>query len=400
MTGATLLDLALLFVLIAYGASGYRNGFIASVFSLVGFFLGALLGVWQLPNVYARLSGLADDQRLRVVTLIVGVILLGWLGQFIGSLIGHAVRRRVGTRVGRGLDSVLGAVVVVLAASLVVWFLGGALRSSGNDELAKATSESKVLGVINRVVPAPTGEFFAGFRSFLSQQGFPQVFGGFTPEPIRPVPPPDGSAIDVGPVRQAERSIVKITTDSPACGTAQEGSGWVLERDRVVTNAHVVAGAQRLRVQTPDGRAYAARLVVFDPDRDLAILRVDGLSAPPLRLGSDIGADDSAVVAGYPLDGPYAVVPARVRGILDARGRDIYGKDAVVREIYSLYTRVQPGNSGGPLLDLQGRVVGVVFAKSLEDDNTGYALTLDEARPVLAEAGARAEVASGACLAR
>jgi S1-C subfamily serine protease len=400
MPGSTLLDLALGFVLVAYGVSGYRNGFIASVFSLVGFFLGALLGVWQLPNVYARMSGVADDPRLRVAALIIGVILLGWLGQFLGGLIGHGVRRRVGTRVGRRLDSALGAAVVVLAASLVVWFLGGALRSSGNEELARATSESKVLGVINRVVPAPTGELFAGFRSFLSQQGFPQVFGGFTPEPIRPVQPPDGSVIDVGPVRQAERSIVKVTTDSPACGTAQEGTGWVLERGRVVTNAHVVAGAERLRVQTPDGGTYAARLVVFDPDRDLAVLRVDGLPAPPLRLGTDVGADTSAVVAGYPLDGPYAVVPARVRGVLEARGRDIYGQDAVLREIYSLYTRVQPGNSGGPLLDQQGRVVGVVFAKSLEDDNTGYALTLAEAKPVLDEAGAGAEVPSGACLAR
>jgi S1-C subfamily serine protease len=124
------------------------------------------------------------------------------------------------------------------------------------------------------------------------------------------------------------------------------------------------------------------------------------LPAPPLRLGTDVGADTSAVVAGYPLDGPYAVVPARVRGVLEARGRDIYGQDAVLREIYSLYTRVQPGNSGGPLLDQQGRVVGVVFAKSLEDDNTGYALTLAEAKPVLDEAGAGAEVPSGACLAR
>lgn len=403
MTGSTLIDLALAFVLIAYGVSGYRHGFIASAFSLVGFFVGALIGVWQLPNVFAHIDAVVSDARIRVFALVVGVILLGWLGQYIGSLIGHSVRRRVGPRVARGLDSALGAVAVVVAACLVIWFLGGAVRSSGTPALAKAVSDSKVIGAINRVVPPQTGQLFAGFRSFLTQQGFPQVFGGFAPEPITPVQPPEPNLTGRPGITTAERSILKITTDSSRCSTAQEGTGWVLQPGTVVTNAHVVAGAERIRVQTPNGDRYAAQLVVFDPSRDLAVLRVGGLPAPALTLGSPLDRGASAVVAGYPLDGPYSAVPARVRGVIEARGRDIYGQDAVVREIYSLYTTVQPGNSGGPLLDPSGRVVGVVFAKSLEDVNTGYALTLAEARPVLDEArsagsGGR-EVASGACLA-
>jgi len=130
------------------------------------------------------------------------------------------------------------------------------------------------------------------------------------------------------------------------------------------------------------------------------VLSVPGLSLPPLQLGGEVRRGESAAVPGFPLDGPYRVVSARVRAQLDARGLDIYGRERVVREIYSLATTVQPGNSGGPLLDPQGRVVGVIFAKSLEDDTTGYALTLAEAKPVLdAAADAQSEVDTGACVA-
>lgn len=399
MTGSTAIDLGLGLVLIAYAASGYRHGLIASVFSLAGFFAGASIGVWQLPNLFARFPAVADDARVRMIALVVGVIALGWVGQLVGGAIGRSVRRAVGRGVPRGLDSALGAIVVVVAASLIIWFLGGALRTSGNPALARAVSDSRVISTINRVVPPQAGQLFAGFRSFLSQQGFPQVFGGFAPEPITPVHPPDTDVVNVGAIQRAQQSILKVTTDSSRCATAQEGTGWVLQRDTVITNAHVVAGAERIRVEAPDGSRYAADLVLFDPDRDLAVLHVRGLQSPALQLGSPLQRGAGAVVSGYPLDGPYAAVPARVRDVLEARGRDIYGQDAVVRQIYSLYTKVQPGNSGGPLLDMSGRVVGVVFAKSVEDVNTGYALTLSEARPVLDEAGsAQADVASGACL--
>ena len=150
---------------------------------------------------------------------------------------------------------------------------------------------------------------------------------------------------------------------------------------RVVTNAHVVAGmaAPQVRVHGT-GRSYDARVVVFDPRRDLAVLAVPGLTAPPLALGRQLSRGDGAVVAGYPLDGPYRLDAARVRTVLDARGADIYGDPGTVREVYSLFARVQPGNSGGPLLSKTGAVVGIVFAKSLDDESTGYALTLTRRR--------------------
>ena len=399
MTGSVLLDVALVALLLAYGFSGYRQGLIQSVFSLVGFFTFAMIAVWQLPEVLGRWPAVADHDRTRVLALVLGVVAFGWLGQFLGGLLGAQIRRRVGAPSLRRVDSVLGAVVVALAASLIVWFIGGALRTAGSPALSKAMAESRVLRVVDAIVPEQTGQVFSSFRGFLSSQGFPQVFGGLSPEPITPVQNPDPAVARSQAIRAAGRSVVKVTTLSRSCQRGQEGTGWVLSPGQIVTNAHVVAGADEVRVEAGE-RTLRARVVVFDPQRDLAVLSVPGLSLPALQLGGELGSGDSAAVPGYPLDGPYRVVSARVRAQLDARGLDIYGRDRVVRQIYSLAATVQPGNSGGPLLDPAGRVVGVVFAKSLEDDATGYALTLNEAKPVLDEAAsARAEVGTGACVA-
>ena len=397
VTGGVVLDVVLVVLLLTYGYSGYRRGFISSVFSLAGFFVFAMVAAWQLPRMLARWDTVANDTRARVFGLIIGVVVLGWLGQYLGGIIGQTIRRRLGRTPWRSLDAVLGGIVVVLAASLIVWFLGGALRTVGNASLARAMSESKVLRAVNSVVPEATGEVFAGFRGFLSSQGFPQVFRGLTPEPISPVQAPDPATSRTPAIDRAGASVLKVTTASSTCQRGQEGTGWVVSDDRVVTNAHVVAGADQVQVQSRD-QVLRGTVVVFDPDRDLAVIRVDGLDAAALPLGSDLARGDSAVVPGYPLDGPYRVASARVRETLDARGLDIYGTNRVVREIYSLNARVQPGNSGGPLLDDAGRVVGVVFAKSLEDDSTGYALTLAESRPVLQKATSNRAVPTGGCL--
>lgn len=399
MTGSNLLDIVLVLLLVAYAVSGFRQGLIQSVCSLVGFFAFAMLAVWQLPGILARWPAVAGDDRTRVLVLVVGVVGFGWLGQFLGSLLGSRIRRRVGQTPLRRVDSALGAVVVMLAASLIIWFIGGALRTAGNPTLAKAMSESRVLRAVNTVVPEQTGQVFAGFRGFLSSQGFPQVFGGLAPEPITPVQGPDPAVAHSQAIRAAARSVVKVTTQSSSCQRGQEGTGWVLTPGRIVTNAHVVAGADEVQVQAGD-QILRARVVVFDPRRDLAIVSVPGLLAPPLQLGGEMQRGDSAAVPGYPLDGPYRAVSARIRAQLDARGLDIYSREHVVRQIYSLATTVQPGNSGGPLLDTNGRVVGVIFAKSLEDAATGYALTLAEARPVLDEAASAGRaVSTGACVA-
>jgi S1-C subfamily serine protease len=292
-------------------------------------------------------------------------------------------------------------VATVLAVSVLVWFLAGAVRGGAQTPLAKAIGTSRIVSTIDRFVPAQTGRLFAGFQSVLDREGFPRVFEGVRAEPIAPISPPDNRLSLGSGVVGAATSVVKITGVASSCNREQEGSGWVVSPERVVTNAHVVAGvtSEHVRIQGT-GRSYDASVVVFDPRRDLAVLSVPGLPAPAASQGRSLKRAGGAIVAGFPLNGPYRLDPARVRDVVTATGADIYGRPGVIRQVYSLYARVQPGNSGGPLLSPQGSVVGIVFARSLDDDNTGYALTLAEARPVLDLAGRSSQsVGTGECVA-
>jgi S1-C subfamily serine protease len=284
---------------------------------------------------------------------------------------------------------------------MLVWFIAGAVRGGAQPPLAKAIGASRIVQTIDRFVPPQTAQLFAGFRSVLDREGFPRVFDGVRAEPIAPIAPPDNQLAFGAGVARAGASIVKITGVAASCNRELEGSGWVVAPERVVTNAHVVAGttSEHVRIQGT-GRSYDARVVVFDPQRDLAVLAVPGLPAPASTQGADLTRSQGAIVAGFPLNGPYRLNSARVRDVLTATGADIYGDPGVLREVYSLYAKVEPGNSGGPLLSPSGAVVGVVFARSLDDDNTGYALTLDEARPVLdAATGSFSPVSTGECVA-
>jgi len=396
---ANVLDIALAAVLVGYALIGHRQGFVVSVMSLVGFLSGGALGMWLLPILLKRWDSVANNGGLRTVVLIFWVFVLASVGQAIAVLLGSRLRRGMRVKPARVIDSVLGAMATVIAASVLIWFMAGAVRGGAPAPLAKAIGGSRVIQAIDRFVPPQTARLFASFGSVLDRQGFPRVFEGVQAEPIAPVTPPDNQVASGSGIARAAASIVKITGVAESCNRGQEGSGFVVGPQRVVTNAHVVAGvtAEHVRVQGT-GRSYDARVIVFDPKRDLAVLSVPGLPAPALTQGSALKRSDGAVVAGFPLDGPYRLDPARVRDLLKATGADIYGNPGAVREIYSLFAKVEPGNSGGPLLSPSGDVVGIVFAKSLDDNNTGYALTLAEARPVLEAAGRSfAPVNTGGC---
>ena len=395
------LDVVLGILLVSYGFTGYRQGFVVSVMSLVGFLSGGALGMWLLPVLLRRWHSVDNNVLGRTVVLVFGVFVLASLGQALAIGGGARLRRGLRVKPARVIDSILGAVATVLAVSVLVWFMAGAVRGGAPAPLAKAIGGSRIIQTIDRFVPPQTTRLFAGFRSVLDREGFPRVFEGIQAEPIAPVAPPNGQ-LAFGPgVARAAASIVKITGVAESCNRGQEGSGWVVAPERVVTNAHVVAGvsSEHVRIRGT-GRSYDARVVVFDPRRDLAVLAVPGLPAPALTQGSDLKRSDGAAVAGFPLDGPFRVDSARVRDVLTATGADIYGNPGVTREVYSLFARVEPGNSGGPLLSPKGDVVGIVFAKSLDDDNTGYALTLGEAQPVLQAASrSSSRVSTGGCAA-
>jgi len=394
------LDIVLALVLVSYGFIGYRHGFVVSVMSLIGFLAGGALGMWLLPELLRHWDTVDNNAVSRTVVLIAGVFVLAAIGQGIAVGVGSQVRSGLTEKPERAIDSVLGAVATVLAVSVLVWFLAGAVRGGAQTQLAKAIGASRVVSTIDRFVPPQTAKLFAGFQSVLDREGFPRVFEGVRAEPIAPIAPPDRQVAFGAGVARASESIVKITGVASSCNREQEGSGWVVSPERVVTNAHVVAGTTSGHVRIQGlGRAYDARVVVFDPKRDLAVLAVPGLPAPSSKQGPALKRSGSAVVAGFPLNGPYRLDSARVRDVLTAAGSDIYGSPGAIREVYSLFARVQPGNSGGPLLSPSGDVVGVVFARSLDDDRTGYALTLDEARPVLDRAGRSSPVSTGDCVA-
>jgi S1-C subfamily serine protease len=402
VTGSLVVDVLLVFVFLGYAAAGVRRGFIHGALALLGFAAGGVLGVVLLPPLVERF-GNSEDSWLRpglgrVVVVLLGLLALAWLGQLLGSLAGRRLRDNVRSRPGRVVDGALGAVTALAAVALLTFFVAGALRGSPSPALSRAVAESKVVAVVDRFVPPQVGSISRGFRALLDAGGFPRVFEGLGPEVILPVDPPAAADVD-GVAGAVAGSIVKITGVADSCDRGLEGTGFVVAPQRVVTNAHVVAGVDEPRVQVGgEGRALAGEVVLLDPDRDLAVLAVPGLQAAALPLGQDLGRGDPALIAGFPLDGPYTAEAARVRQVLTASGENIYGQPGAERQVYSLFATVEPGNSGGPLLDASGAVVGVIFAKSLDDPQTGYALTLAESMPVLHQAAQLSEpVDVGAC---
>ncbi|MBK7623926.1 MAG: MarP family serine protease [Kineosporiaceae bacterium] len=392
-----MIDLLMLVVIVWYAIAGTKQGLAVGALSLGGFIGGAVLGMRVIPMIADRLLTGAS----RSVVLLVGVLVTAWLGQVLGSVLGGRVRRTM-ARSGAGtLDQVLGGVAGLLAISLVLWFVGGAVRQLPNPTLARAVSGSRVLHVIDAVVPSWMAGWAGGFRQAVSDSPFPRVFEGVARERIQPVSPPNSKAVPAAVQAKIKRSVVKIVGDARSCGRGQEGSGVVVAPHRVVTNAHVVAAVNAPQVMLAGSdRRHAARVVLFDPRTDLAVLAVPDLTAPALPLGDNLERNADAVVAGYPDNGPYRIVPARVRAVLQASGEDIYGGSGAERQVYSLFATVHQGNSGGPLIAADGTLAGIVFAKSLDDEQTGYALTMDEVRDEIARGvAATTPIGTGRCAA-
>jgi len=389
------LDVLLLVSAASFGFSGYRQGFVVGSLAFVGFVAGGVGGLLLAPSL---VSGL--DPGLGQSALAVAVMLLAaTLGQLVLASVGSVVRGRLTWRPARLLDAGLGALVSILAMLLVTWFLASALRPGPLPSLSRQISDSQVIAAVDEVVPERARTLFSSFRRVLDDNGLPTVFGGLAAERIRQVDPPAGGVAGSGAVRRAGAGIVKVMGTAGACNRRLDGTGFVISDRHVLTNAHVVAGVERPDVQVGgEGRSYRATVVLFDPDRDLAVLYAPDLPAAPLEIDPGGGRGDGAVVAGFPGGGSYRLEPARIRDRIDARGPDIYHRKQVTREVFSLFATVQPGNSGGPLLDPDGQVYGVVFAKSLDDPDTGYALTADEAAPVITAGRDRTQqVGTGDC---
>jgi S1-C subfamily serine protease len=369
-----ILDILLLLVVAAFAVSGYRQGFVVGVVSFAGFIGGLSLGFVIVPAFLDRSS----TSLLASVIALCSVLALAVVGQVLGSMLGARLRETITWQPAQMVDAVSGAVVSVIAVLMVAWFLGLALFTSSVPTVSDQVRSSSILKGMTQVLPQSANTWFSSFSKILDRNGFPQVFAPFQAEDPANVPAPDPTLLNSPVVGNDRASIVKIRGQAPSCGKDIEGSGFVYAPGKVMTNAHVVGGTRSLVVRQSNGRQYAATVVLFDPKRDIAVLDVPSLKAPKLDFDLDGKAGDSSLVVGYPEDGPFTVNAARIREQITATGADIYSNGNVRRQVFSLYAQVQQGNSGGPLLSTDGRVLGVVFAKSLEDKNTGYALTAQE----------------------
>jgi S1-C subfamily serine protease len=371
-------DVILILLMLVFAISGYRQGFVIGLLSFAGFFAGALIGLQLGPLLAQRFA----DGATRVGVSLVTIFGLAVLGQALAGWVGSHLRRAITSHAGRKADDVGGAFVSLLAVLLVGWLVAVPLGSSSLPWLASAVRNSALLSVVDRVLPDEVQTLSNALRDTVDTNGFPDVFGGLTPTRARDVAPPDPALAGSQVVANGERSVVKVLAVAPSCSRRIEGSGFVYAEDRVMTNAHVVAGARTVAVEVR-GERHTGRVVVYDPDRDLAVLYVPGISAPVMPFAQrPVAPDADAIVLGFPLDGPYNAQSARVRSAGDITGPDIYESGDVTREIYTIRALVRSGNSGGPLVAPNGEVLGVIFAAAADDRNTGFAVTAAEAAPV------------------
>jgi S1-C subfamily serine protease len=282
------------------------------------------------------------------------------------------------------------------------------LASANFPGLTTGIRSSKVLAAVDSVIGSsvPSARRLPSeLRALLDSSGFPDVLTPFAQTPITVVGPPDQALASSPAVRAAQGSVLKIRGRATQCSRALEGSGFVVAPERVVTNAHVVAGTAEVSVEVPGrggrARSMEATVVAYDPEIDVAVLDVPGLDAEPLRFAPRAASvSDSAIVLGYPLDGPFRATAARIRDQIDLRGLDIYNERTVTRDVYTIRAVVRSGNSGGPLLAPDGTVYGIVFGAAQDDPETGFALTAQQVTPLInSVSGSRGEVSTGSCAA-
>jgi S1-C subfamily serine protease len=393
-------DVVVVLLAIAAGISGWRHGLAVAALSFLGVLGGALLGLKLAPLVVADFR----SQTSQVVVSVLIVVALVAIGETLGVYLGRAVRDRMRVEAVRTVDSTFGSILQALTALIVAWLIALPLASSSNTTLSSALRDSRVLSAVDGVMPTPVRQLPDELRALFNASGFPDVLSPFSSTPVTDVPPPDSALVRDPVVARARASVLKVRGKAPSCQRALEGTGFVIGEERVMTNAHVVAGTDEVSVEVP-GRGGAttrsARVVYYDEAVDVAVLAVPGLTARPLPF-NDAGArsGDNAVALGYPLDGPFSSSPAKIRQRIQLRGPNIYESETVTRDVYTIRGNVRSGNSGGPLVNPSGQVIGVVFGAAVDQSDTGFVLTADQVRGALeASPRASARVSTGSCAA-
>lgn len=390
MGWSLLLDVLLVLIGIGALVNGWRAGLLRTAAGLVGLVAGGVASWFAMPWV----GSLVAAPEWRAPAVIATAVLLLAIGASIGAALGRLLRRGARAVKLGVVDRILGALGNLLVTAFVVALLGSAVQSMGVPVLSPAVAGSQVLRSLERVTPEPARALLAEIRTAALGQGVPwlvDVIGGPTAAPALPSDGPSGDAVNA-----ASASVVRITGTAFQCGSTLTGSGFVVAPNRVVTNAHVVAGIDEPIVEAPGRGAVAGRVVAFDREADLALIATDPLDVAPLPLAATPEPGTAVGVAGYPFGGPFTL---RSGSVMSTGPLTIVeGDRTTTREVTTFAAQVDHGNSGGPLLTGAGEVAGVVFAKSESVQNVGFAVPIDVLTP-LADAAPSLEdpVGTGSC---
>lgn len=384
-------DLVILVLAVSAGLGGWRLGFLARALSWVGLGVGLVMASQLLPTAVRQFEGPDPTSRL----LIAGAVLLAgaFLGQALGLLLGSRIHGILPPGGLRTVDRSAGAGFGVLGVLVSMWLiLPSMARVEGlPSQLAR---ESRVARLVDDLAPDAPDRLQALGR-ILGDTAFPEVFADLKPsEDVGP--PPADSGLPPEVVARVLASTVKV--EGEACNRLQEGSGFAAAPDTIVTNAHVVAGEKKTTVIRPDGKRLEATIVVFDKDRDLAVLKVRNLGQNPLAIGDSKTGSNGAVFGHPGGQDEVRVAPAALRQRVQAVGRDLYDQGETRRDVWILASALRPGDSGGALVDSGGVVVGVAFAIAPDREGTAYALTTKELDPVLDASRGATKADPGPCL--
>ena len=394
MTSSQWLDIAVLVVAFVAAISGWRSGALGSLMSFVGVVLGAIAGVMLAPHIVSHVH----SPRAKLFAALFLILALVVIGEVAGVVLGRAVRGAIRNRGIRTVDSIIGVALQLVVVLVAAWLLATPLTSSDQPNLAAAVRGSKVLAQVDKYAPEWLKSVPKRMSTLLSTSGLPEVLQPFGRTPIQAVDAPDASLADSLVVANARPSVVKIRGVAPGCQKVLEGTGFVIAPNRVMSNAHVVAGSDSVTIQA-EGQTYDATVVSYDPNADISILDVPNLPQRPLVFAEQPAKSGTdAVVLGYPGGGDFAATPARVREIIELNGPDIYRSTTVNREVYTIRGTVRQGNSGGPMINRAGQVLGVVFGAAVDDNDTGFVLTANEVSRQLAKIGNTDKVPTGACV--
>lgn len=388
--GSIALDVVLVIALLGALIQGYSRGFFRILGGIAGMVAGGVAAFFLFPLIATWLP------EWRVLASVLTAILLISVGYTVGIALGNAIGQPLHKTPLRLIEKLAGALANTSVALIVISLLAFSAQSLGAPILSQSLASSTVLRTVDSLMPKPVESFLAQLRTTVMSDGLPRVLEAVGVPTTSPDLPP--VTLDSPALTTAAASVVRITGNAPSCGTGRVGSGFVVADDRVVTNAHVLAGVTELVVEAPNELPRSGRIVYFDPVDDLAVIDVSGLDAPPLAMSATLPAGAEAAVMGYPFGGPFTAGAASVIAQGATLVPDIYGANPTSRQVYTLAADVKQGNSGGPLLSTDGSVAGVIFAKSDATANVGYALTMEEVLPVIAQAPAlTTAVGSGTC---